>query len=252
MRSGFLLLALVALAAAAPASAKEITAAALCGPAGCTDVGVPQGLHDFPGGGQSQAAPPAAGGFLQVRLTYDGRHLERMWYVPAARTFAIPDGYGSVRWLPAGTHELDQLLVAAAADVEPFRPVAVAALVGEERVAGDASGYLDLFGVESTGPARAGGERYVPVSVKTQPASPWALTNVWFYPETGLLERGLELITLPAGVADDLAAARPIDAASGGGAGFDWPLVSGWLLAGVALVLTAVLLSRRGRRPRPA
>jgi hypothetical protein len=118
-------------------------------------------------------------------------------------------------------------------------------------VQGDVSGYLDLFGLESTGTPDMSGQGYSMVSVKTAPVSPWALTQLWFFPETGVLQRGPEAVTLPEGVADDLRAVRPIDPSTGS-SGFDWSLVTGSLLVAFALALTAVLLSRRSRQPRPA
>lgn len=252
MKRTLVLAGVLALIAASPAVAKEVTAVAVCGAQRCDDVAIPQGLNEFPGGGQSVAPPPPAGGFVEVVLTYDRTYTERLWYVPAARLFAIrDDAAATIRWLPVGTHELDRLIEVAASGVAPYRPRATDALIDGERVQGDVSGYLDLFGVESAGAVDSYDMRYSLVSLKTTPTSPWALTPLWFYPDQGLLQRGNETITLPAGIADDLRAARPIDASSTGG-GFDWPLVTGSLVVAFALLLTAILLSRRGRQPRPA
>lgn len=233
-------------------AAKELSALRLCGAEGCTSAHVPAGLHEFPGGAGAPAAPPAPGPFLEVELTIDEQHVERLWYVPSAKAFASDAQIAnSVQWSRAGEQEIDRLIVAAAADVVPHRPRAVAAFVGNRRVEGDVSGYLDLFGIESPGGARSGGGGFDPVSIKTDPPSPWALTALWFYPDEGVLQRGPELVRLPPAVAADLRAARSIDT-SPAGIGFDWPLVTGSLLVAFGLALTAGLLARRSRQPRPA
>jgi hypothetical protein len=241
---------LVALLAPQAAAAKEISALRVCGAHGCTDVDVPEALHEFPGGMGGPSAPPPAGPFVEVVLRIDGVHTERLWYVPAARAFASDaEVADSVRWSRAGEQEIDRLIVAAAAKVAPRKPRAIAALVGDERIEGDVSGYLGLFAIRSSRPTRPGTGGFEPVSVKTEPPSPWALTPLWFYPDEGLLQRGPELIQLSQGVAGDLRAARSIGETRGGG--FDWPLVTGSLVVAFALALTTALLVRRSRPARP-
>lgn len=240
--------AVATLALAPPAGAKEVTALEVCGVSGCTAIDVPTGLHEFPGGSGLTTSPPRAAAFVEIAVTIEGSHVERLWYVPASRRFALRGEADTISWTKGGSQRIDRLVAAAAAGIEPYRPKAVAALVGDARVSGDVSGYLDLFSVASTGPARITTDRFVSVSVKTEPASPWALTGMWFYPEQGLLQRGVEVIRLPAGIADDLRQARSISA-SGSGEGFDWPLVSVSLLVAAALGLAAALLARRGRQP---
>lgn len=243
------LLTVIAALTAPAASAKGITALRLCGTDGCKMVAIPNDSHEFPGLGGDPSYPPAAGPFLDVELILDGSRAERLWYVPGARAFARRDENGSIRWTRNSAQRIDALIAAAARGVTPYTPRAVAAFVGDRRILGDVSGYLDLFGVESAGFALTGSGRYVAVSIKTQPTSPWALTGLWFYPEEGLLQRGADLLRLPQGVADDLRAARPIGSAPR--APFDWPLVVGSLSAAALLALAAVVASRRARSPHP-
>jgi hypothetical protein len=231
------------------AAAKGVIALEVCGPAGCEKADVPQGLHEFPGAGGA-TGPPPAGPYHELRLGFGGSHRETGWYVPGARRFAWPAVAGEVRWTAAGPQRIDRLVAAAAERVEPFRPRAVAALVGNRRVRGDVSGYLGLFALSSTGPARAVTSGSEQVSVKTEPPSPWALTGLWFYPDAGLLGRGPDLIRLSDDVAADLRAARSIDAGPGS-TGFDWPLVTGSLLVAVALALAGLALVRHARRAAP-
>jgi hypothetical protein len=231
------------------AGAKGVIALEVCGPAGCEEADVPQGLHELPGAGGATGSPPA-GPYHELRLGFGGGHRETGWYVPGAGRFAWPSIPGEVRWTEAASRRIDRIVAAVAEGVEPFRPRAVAALVGDRRVPGDVSGYLGLFALSSNGPARAVTSRPEQVSVKTEPPSPWALTTLWFYPDAGLLGRGPDLIRLPDDVAADLRAARSIDVGQGS-TGFDWPLVTGSLLVAVALAVAGLALVRHGRRPAP-
>lgn len=240
------LTAIVALALVVPpaAAAKELTGAELCGADGCTDVPLPAGLHEFPGSGEGSSPPPAEP-FLEVVLEFDGAHTERLWYVPGARLFSMPNGSGAVIWTPPSQQELDRRLVAAAADVEPRRARVESAYVDGKRVTGDVSGYLTLFAVGTEPQSTGLGEGFASVSVRTTPDSPWAYERLWFYPDTSLLQRGNEFVRLPRNVADDVRNARPIDTRAAASSGFDWPLVTGSLVVALALALGAAALARR-------
>jgi hypothetical protein len=245
-----LVVAALALVVVPVAAAKEVTAVQICGASGCDDADVPAGLHEFPGGSGEGSPPAPAAPFVEVRLTFDRRHVERVWYVPDSRTFANRGAGDMVQWTHAGSQQIDRLVADAASGVEPYRPRAVAAFVGDRRVRGEVSGYLDLFGVRSAGDGEIDTRGFEQISVKTEPPSPWALTTLWFFPEGGLLQRGSEVITLPRETAADIRAARRIGR-PGQTSGFDWPLVSGSLLIAAALGLTGALLARRGRPARP-
>lgn len=248
-----LAIAALALLVAPSAAAKEITGAEICGADGCRTVAIPKGLHDFPGGGGGGlAATPPMGPFVEVRLDYDGGlHREEVWYVPEARVFAMPDGHGSARWMAARDLGIDPVLVEAAAGVVPHRPRVTAAFVGGEAVEGGVATYSTLFSVDSGGPVPGYGAEVDAISVRTEPPSPWAAVRLWFYPESGLLQRGIDVVELPAGVAADLRDRRAIRSVAAGGAGFDWSLVTGSLLL-AALLGTAVLLAARRARHLPA
>lgn len=240
------LVAIAALALLLPpaAAAKEITGAELCGADGCTDVSIPAGLHEFPGSGDG-TSPPSNEPFLEVRLEYDGMHTERLWYVPGARLFALPDGGGdAVRWTPPSKQGIDRHLVAAAAGVEPYRAQVDSAYVDGKRVTGDVSGYLTLFDVGREPASFDLGEGFASISLKTTPDSPWAHERLWFYPDTNLLQRGQDFVELPARVADDVRNAQAIGAPAGSSS-FDWPLVTGSLVVALALALGAAAFARR-------
>lgn len=248
MRRALLITAL-ALLVPPPAAAKEITAAHVCGSAGCTDVDLSGGMHEFPGSGVTWSGPAPAGPFVEVRLTFDRMHAETVWYVLDADFFALPDGTGRVRWAPPADQRLDRLIIAAARTVRPYRPRVTDAYVDGKRVAGDVSGYLALFAPGPDVSGRDHGDGFVSISLTTSPRSPWELTRLWFYPDTGSLFRATETVELPRYVADDLRAGRLIDGPNATG-GFDWPLVTGSLTVALALALGAAVLARR--RPETA
>ena len=163
MRPLLVLLALLAGLLAPAAAAKEVTAVKVCGADGCAAVDAPRGLHEFPGGHSETVPVPAAAPFVDVELTYERTHVERLWYVPSARAFAVHEDGTSLRWSALGTQRLDRLVARLAAGVEPHRPRAVAAFVGDRRVPGDGAGYLALYGVPSAtarpAPVRAASSR---------------------------------------------------------------------------------------------
>lgn len=240
------LTAIVALALVLPpaAVAKELTGAEVCGADGCTPVALPAGLYEFPGSGEG-FSPPPADPFVEIVLDFDGMHTERLWYVPAARLFAMSTGGGGVSWTRPSPQDLDRELVAAAAGIEPHRPDVESAYVNGKRVDADVSGYLTLFAVGSE-PQRTGlGESFASISIRTAPDSPWAHERLWFYPDANLLQRGDEFVELPPHVAADLRNRRAIGTAAVGGSGFDWPLVTGSLVVALALALGAAALARR-------
>jgi hypothetical protein len=82
--------------------------------------------------------------------------------------------------------------------------------------------------------------------VETLPHSPWAVDPLWFYPKTGALQRGTELVELPAVAAADLRARRPLGRSTPDR--FDWPLVGGFAAASIAAC--GLWLARRARHPR--
>jgi hypothetical protein len=230
----------VVVATLAPAAAAKgvISGVELCGADGCEAIATPRGLHEWPGGAGPSAAPPPVSPFFEVRFRVGARR-ESRWYVPAARRFAS-NQYGSIRW--SGVWQwIDQVIARAAEARAPRRVEAVTARVDGRRIAGDASG---LFRIDAAA-GRVGGT-FVEVRVQTLPHSPWAVDPLWFYPKTGALQRGTELVTLPSAVAADLRGGRPIGASPPDR--FDWPLVSGF--AAVSIAAGGLWLVRRARHPR--
>ena len=249
-----LLVAFVAVALPAAAAAKGISALEVCGAAGCREVAVPPGIHASLGSATRNVAPSAPAPFVELRVFRDGTAAETAWYVPRTRLLAVRGEGGGAEWHPlvAGS-ALDDRIAAAARGVAPHVPRGTAAYVGTRRVQGDVSGYLQLFGVPSAGPVHERDARWVGISVKTAPPSPWALTYLAFSARGMLLQRGPAVVRLPEAVAADVEAARPIAPDDGRNL---LPWLSVAALAAVLLVLAAAnaLGERRSgaRAPQPA
>src|SRR5687768_8643725 len=92
-----------ALALAAPAAAKELTKAELCGPAGCVAVTDKDDLRQIPTGGETLGARPPMSAFYTLTLSAKDdttTHTWRIYYVPDANMLAVRDPYGAMNWHP--------------------------------------------------------------------------------------------------------------------------------------------------------
>ncbi len=247
-----------ALAAAAPALAKEPSMARLCGASGCATTHDSRTLTTLLSqDGTSPPAPPPAA-FYRMTVTIDappdvGSAARSEWtYVPSAnlvfRTGIF--GGGMDTWLKPGA-AATALLQRTVRGIKPYDvPVPTKATVGNREVKDPAS-YLRLLSQQSVG-------RRIPSAGDWQEihfygaASPWTDGSLAlaFSAKDGLLLRGGEVVTLPASMA-----ARIADGSSLGGAdeAFPWPLLTGAATLLLALVAAAALaLLRLGRRlPRP-
>jgi len=263
MKRSALVLALAgALVLAAPAAAKELTQAQLCGPAACETVTDRDTLRALPMGGENVGTPPPASRFYVMRLTVrEGdsgpTHTWQVYYVPSADMLAVRDEYGTIDWLPIYGDAIP-LMKRLTRGLEPFpRPQLSRVTIGGEQVSGDASTYLRLFTVQSAGTARYGEGDYALVDLVSRSPSPWTdgSSEFAFSPSTKTLERGADLIRLPDGLADDVAAARALDP-GGDRTLLPWLLLAA-LVAGIVLLAAAARLLRARRAteipaPRPA
>src|SRR4051794_22290196 len=153
-----LAVAIVALAAAAPASAKEILSVQLCGASGCESergTSVSSVLHEGPGGpftDNGAAVAPAKPGpwFRGYGLIGDGGTVHGrlpFYYVQGAGTIVQPgQGAQTTTWMKAngaGREVLDRL----ASELEPYPAPTVtrASLNGD--AAADPRSYLSLYTV---------------------------------------------------------------------------------------------------------
>lgn len=253
------LLALTALAVAAPALAKEPSMAKLCGAGGCSTTHDGRTLTTLLSqDGTSPPAPPPAA-FYRMTVTIDappdaGSAARSEWtYVPSAnlvfRTGIFGGGMDS--WVKPGA-AATALLQRTVRGLKPYSvPAPTKVTVGSREVKDPAS-YLQLLSQQSVG-------RRIPSAGDWQEIhffgarSPWTdgSLTLAFSAKDGLLLRGGEVVTLPASMVTKIA-----DGSSLGGAdkAFPWLLLAGAVALALAVLAAAALVVRRlgGRMPRPA
>jgi hypothetical protein len=242
----FALLAL--LAVPAPAMAKELTNVSVCGPDACAAITGETNLHDFGASGEPDGSVPAPAPFYEIRFTVDAEgesHRWSSWYVPSAKRLASVDERTGVAWAPIDEPRLATL----ARGLKPFaRPEINSVTIGSRKVTDNPASYLRLFTVESDGEAVPQGlADWEPVVFHAQGKTPWTLdqTSLFYSPSNGMLQRGIEIVKLPSGMADDV---RSGDSLSGGGPSSPWRTVLFALLAAAALLIAASMIRPLRRR----
>ena len=254
-----LAVAILALAAAAPASAKEILGVQLCGASGCeTEKGksVSAILHEGPGGpftDNGEAVSPAkpGGWFRGHGLIGDGGTVHgRMpfYYVPGAGTIVQPGNAAqTTTWMKANgawREVLDRL--AAQLEAYPAPTITRASLNGD--AAADPQSYLSLFTVGEKAKTYPKETASMQVVLESKRRSPWTDGNsLVLYPKSHLLVRDGQIVSIPDRIADQAAARASL---AGGGRSFPWlPVAVAVALA--ALVAGAILVARRASWRRP-
>ena len=244
------LLALIAVALALPAAAqaKEINALVLCGPTSCEDVDVAGFGHNDPiaGASATQDGPPPSD-FLRLDFTVDGQEAAfSVFYEPDSGLVSVEGLAHSLEWAPLAP-PIAIAVKEAAKRLETFpAPRVTGVKVGARTVKGDASSYLALLTVE--GPFAlpktkrdAEGIRFV-----TDHPNPWTRNSILFYPEDEVILREGTFVKLPAGLAADIAAARPLGT-GGDETSIPWLPIAVALL-GAALLVALFLRTRTARR----
>lgn len=246
-----LLAAAAALALAAPATAKELSKAQLCGPDGCIAITDGETLRQLPTGGEEVAAQPPLHPFHTLRLTMtEGEggpeHSWTVYYVDRVAMLAWRNDGGLVAW----THLRGTAATALrrlARDVEPFPPPTISAATVDGRpVSADPASYLALF--EATGGRMdytTMPTDWVPIDFRSATASPWtdAPFELMYSPSRNVLERGVHQLVLADELAADVESARPLRAEE----------ATRWLpwLVVVGLVAALLLLAGLGALLRP-
>lgn len=196
------LAALAVLALPCVATAKNWGRPELCGPAGCVKADV--WLGSLPDG--EARAVPAPAPFYEFRNGWAGT---RRWYIPSARALAPRAGSAFIRVTDEAAGALERL----AARLEPFpAPRITGAFVGARRVSGAANSYARLFELESAGRAVNAGADWAPIDLRSVEDTPWTngATYLSYSANENLLQRGPELIRVPAEIARSLDRARAL------------------------------------------
>jgi hypothetical protein len=243
-----------ALALAAPAAAKELAKAELCGAAGCVAVTDRDDLRNFPTGGEATTERPPLSSFYALRMsTKDdvATHTWTIYYVPSADLFAIPDEYGSVTWHPLFGDAIP-LMRKLASRVEPYpAPEITSVAIGDRVVREDAASYLRLFEPEvGASPGKAAPADWVPVDFRSAQVSPWTLGDreLMYSPSANVLERRTDRLLLAESLAADIEAARPLSADETT-SWLPWLALAGLFAALLFLAGFGALLRRRFAAP---
>jgi len=204
------LVTLAALFWVAPASAKELLGAQLCGPAGCaTDRGTM--LREGPNGPFSGelATPAAPGSWYRGYLLFgdQGKVIGKalFYYVPAAHQVVQPGRNGQTTTWVMARRDLSALLERLADQVKPYPVPRMTAVRVDAKPVKDPQSYLRLWTLDQKANGYPDGLGSHQVIFYSDPASPWSDGNyIVAYPGSKLLLRDGQVVALPKSLADRL------------------------------------------------
>lgn len=242
-----MLVAAVALLCAAPANAKELLGAQLCGAGGCAterQAGLSEG-HGGPLGDGLTAAPAQAGPWYRGALLLGDRGKVfgqyAFYYVPDGRLVVQPGMDGQpTTWLKA-QGALDGLLERLASKLRPFPAPQLADVAVNGKLATDPQSYLRLYSIGSKAQTYPTDTHSVQIVLETARRTPWSDgNNLVVYPGSNLLLRDGEIVSIPGNIADRAANGESLAV----GRDLPWTLIA-------AAVVAALLLGLAGYRLRP-
>jgi hypothetical protein len=247
-----LVAAALALALAAPAAAKELSKAELCGPEGCIAVTDRDTLRGIPTGGEELATQPPLQAFHTLKLTVtEGEggpeHAWTVYYVDRVGMTAWKNEGGTIVWSQL-TGPSAATMKRLARGVAAFPAPSISeTLVGGRAVSADPASYLALF--QEPGRrmnANVFPRDWVPIDFRSPKASPWTDSpfELMYSPSTNAIERGIQQVVLPDGIATDIEGARPL-AAGEATRWLPWLVLGGLVAALLLLAGLGALLRRR-------
>lgn len=202
------LLAAIALTLALPAAtaAKGPVLTQLCGPDECRDIGPVSYAFDA-----RPHAPPRAGRYYELRFGGGGHASRGIYYEPRSALVAYSQEFGNIAWAPLVGPPLET------AGLEPYpAPRVAAAWVGDTRVSGDPSGYLQLVTLSGPFVVPEHPTAFEWIRLESPTPNPWTSQPLVYYPrDRVLLVPGATYVQVPDAVAADLAAAHALDDESG-------------------------------------
>jgi hypothetical protein len=229
-----------ALAVPGLAAAKELTKAEVCGVEDCTTVtgAALMRLANAGDGSTESASPP--GPYYRVTLTTKHEGQSESWsifYVPGDR-LALPEG----QWEQIGGAALAEYK-SATAGLRPFPTPELVRVTIDGRVMKDPASYAALYTAGSKdGVSFSGLADWVPVETRFRGDTPWSgEPYLFFSPRNGTLQRGIEVVRLPEGMAADVRAGRSLRADDG----FPWALAAVIALAALLAASGTLWLARR-------
>ena len=206
-----LLVTVAALVWAAPAGAKELLGAQLCGAGGCVTERSTS-LLDGPNGPFSGelVAPAKPGPWFRGYLIAgdNGKVMGKLpfYYVPAERQLVQPGRYGQTTTWTHPTGGLAPMLERLAKRVTPYKSPTFTAVRLDSRPVKDPQSYVRLWTVGSAAHGYPDGIGSRQVIFYTAAPSPWSDGNyIVAYPASRLLMRDGQLVSIPKDVASAVA-----------------------------------------------
>lgn len=235
-----------ALVLPALAAAKELTKAEICGADECATV-TGAALQRLANTGDGLTDPaPAPGAFYRVTFTVEHEGESDSWsiyYVPGDR-LALPEG----EWEQIGPGALAEYH-RATAGLDPFPAPTLERVTVDGRTVKDPASYTTLYTAGTPdGSVPSGLADWIPVEMTFDRAdTPWSgAPYIYFSPNNGMVQRGIDIVRLPDGMAADVRAGRSLEA----GGGFPWALAAVIALA-VAFASAGVIWLARRRESAP-
>jgi len=239
----------------AQTGAKNLTKVTVCGVNDCNTLTGPR-LRNFPDGGDPDGSIAAPAPYYRIRFTLDADGREHQWtayFIPSADRLAAPDERVGLAWLPLDDPAMDD----ATAGLKPYpKPDVTEVTIGSKHVRTNPESYFRLYTVESDGEAVAGalGE-WAPITFHSSRKTPWTMSEsgLYYLAGDGLIQRGIEIVKLPADMAASVRAGAPLPDESS----FPWQNLILALIGLAALVAAAGAFPLRRhlllrRQPTPA
>lgn len=237
---------LAALAFPAAAHAKEVTGLELCGASGCESTDVSGFGHADPlnptGSGQT-APPPTSFYRLNVLMDGDGNTWP-IYYEPKSGLVAFTQSTSNFLNWARLRPQLATLVKELARQVEPFpTPTFTEVRIGDRVLTEGAASYLRLHAVKGQVALPGDGDVDV-IRFDGGVESPWTDGILLYYPEDDVLVRtGGQYIRLPADLAADIEAGRPLVDGEAARRVVPWVVIG--IVGAFAVVLLASMLWRR-------
>ena len=244
-----------ALAVAAPAQAKELSAFKACGAAGCKTVKDTALLRKLIRSVEAQGNPvsvpiPAPTAYLRLEFWIRGDQAHGpsfvQYYAPGRGLVLLQTDPDAWTWVRAGG--LRPLIDRAALGVTPFaKPRISRVTIGGRPVQGPAS-YARLFTLQGKAESLPDEPDWRPIRIVTGRPGPWSshAATLEYSPSKNVLWRSIQFVKVPNDLAKRLEAGRSLDAPRGDS--FPWILILGG--AGTAAVIVPGTLICRRREPR--
>ena len=242
-----------ALAVAAPAEAKELSAFKACGAAGCKTVKDTALLRKLIRSVEAQGNPvsvpiPAPTAYLRLEFWVRGDQAHGpsfvQYYAPARGLVSLQTDPDAWTWVKAG--DLRPLLDRATFSVTPFAKPRISRVTIAGRLVHGPASYARLFTLQGKAESFPDEPDWQPIRIETGGSGPWSTNaaTLEYSPSKNVLWRSIQFVKVPNDLATRIEAGKPLTAPSGDS--FPWALFLG---GSAAVIVPGTFLYRR-REPR--